>query len=206
GLFQNVRFFDTSTDDTSLPDSITIEFYYTEYNRNTDTTDLTPGFPSPTVDLEITLNEFNFSYILLAEIPNLFATGGTPGTWEKRSVTFSTANAGITDSRTTYKLSIVYRGTNVNDYVFIDGVSARASGLVDTDGDGITDVNEPGTQNDPCLPAQAAGYTGFHAANPLWQAADCDGDGVNNGQEVIDGTDPYAPPTCGGDGPILIQN
>ncbi|MFK7950775.1 MAG: hypothetical protein AB8G11_24530, partial [Saprospiraceae bacterium] len=46
GLFQNVRFFDTSTDDTSLPDSITIEFYYTEYNRNTDTTDLTPGFPS----------------------------------------------------------------------------------------------------------------------------------------------------------------
>ncbi|MFK7979356.1 MAG: hypothetical protein AB8G86_05210, partial [Saprospiraceae bacterium] len=97
GLFQNVRFFDTSTDDTSLPDSITIEFYYTEYNRNTDTTDTSPGFPSPTVDLEIRLDDFNFSYILRADIPNLASTNGTPGTWEKRSLTFSTADALITD-------------------------------------------------------------------------------------------------------------
>ena len=25
---------------------------------------------------------------------------------------------------------------------------------------------------------------------PVWEALDCDGDGVSNGQEIIDGTDP----------------
>ncbi|WP_420600866.1 gliding motility-associated C-terminal domain-containing protein [Flagellimonas sp.] len=65
----------------------------------------------------------------------------------------------------------------------------------DTDGDGIDDDNETnnGTDlNDPCDPAQAAGYTGYDEANAIWMAADCDGDGVINGDEAINGTDPYA--------------
>ncbi|MFC4721568.1 gliding motility-associated C-terminal domain-containing protein [Geojedonia litorea] len=65
----------------------------------------------------------------------------------------------------------------------------------DTDGDGIDDDNEinNGTdQNDPCDPAQAAGYTGYDGTNAIWQAADCDGDGVTNGDEATNGTDPYA--------------
>ncbi|TXB61323.1 hypothetical protein [Phaeodactylibacter luteus] len=67
----------------------------------------------------------------------------------------------------------------------------------DTDGDGINDDQEAedGTDpNDPCSPAQAAGYTGYDAGNAIWSAADCDGDGVPNGEEDMNGTDPYNNP------------
>jgi len=62
---------------------------------------------------------------------------------------------------------------------------------LDTDGDGVVDTSEnPGEENDPCLPAQAAGYTNYDHTNPIWAAADCDGDGVNNGTEH-GSSDPY---------------
>ena len=60
----------------------------------------------------------------------------------------------------------------------------------DTDGDGIAD-NTDTAPNDPCLPAQSAGYTGYNAGNATWTAADCDGDGLTNGTEVTGSTDPY---------------
>ncbi|MCK0159297.1 gliding motility-associated C-terminal domain-containing protein [Allomuricauda sp. F6463D] len=65
---------------------------------------------------------------------------------------------------------------------------------VDTDGDGIdddTEINDGTDENDPCSPAQVAGYTGYDSVNPIWMAADCDGDGVINGDEFGNGTDPY---------------
>ncbi|MBT8256221.1 MAG: hypothetical protein KJO23_06745, partial [Bacteroidia bacterium] len=63
----------------------------------------------------------------------------------------------------------------------------------DTDGDGLTDDIDP-DPNNPCDPAQSPGYTGYDSSNPIWQAADCDGDGVTNGVEAnTDGTDPYDP-------------
>lgn len=61
----------------------------------------------------------------------------------------------------------------------------------DTDGDGVKDVDEVATQNDPCLPAQPQDYTGYVSNNATWMAADCDGDGVNNGTEHANGSDPY---------------
>ena len=45
--------------------------------------------------------------------------------------------------------------------------------------------------NNPCDPAQAAGYTGYDSGNAIWAAADCDSDGVTNGDEDTNGTDPY---------------
>ncbi|MCF6349554.1 MAG: gliding motility-associated C-terminal domain-containing protein [Flavobacteriaceae bacterium] len=59
----------------------------------------------------------------------------------------------------------------------------------DTDGDGVPDSLDPDPLN-PCLPVQTAGYTGYDATNTIWQAADCDGDGVTNGDEDPN-TDPY---------------
>ncbi|MFD0962484.1 DUF6252 family protein [Pseudofulvibacter geojedonensis] len=77
-------------------------------------------------------------------------------------------------------------------------------GNVDTDGDGVSDTQETldGTDiNDPCSPAQSAGYTGYNATIPAWQNADCDGDGTSNLNEIngpdgdpattADNTDPY---------------
>lgn len=68
------------------------------------------------------------------------------------------------------------------------------SSLFDSDGDGILDDQEEldGTdKNNPCDPAQDTGYDGFDASNPLWSGADCDQDGVNNGDEIEGETDPY---------------
>ena len=45
--------------------------------------------------------------------------------------------------------------------------------------------------------------------NAIWQAADCDGDTVTNGQEVTNGTDPYSNVDTDGDGindDLEIQN
>ena len=85
--------------------------------------------------------------------------------------------------------------------------------LIDTDGDGIDDLAEsqgpdgnPATTddntdlNDPCDPMQVAGYTGYDSDNTIWAAADCDGDGVTNGNEHTNGTDPYATTDTDGDG------
>ncbi|KGK28698.1 hypothetical protein EL45_19430, partial [Cellulophaga sp. E6(2014)] len=66
----------------------------------------------------------------------------------------------------------------------------------DTDGDGVPD-NTDVDPLDPCSPAQAAGYTGYDATNALWAAADCDADGVTNGTEDTNGTDPYNTDTDG---------
>jgi hypothetical protein len=60
----------------------------------------------------------------------------------------------------------------------------------DTDGDGAPD-NTDTNPTDPCLPARSAGYTGYVSTNAIWAAGDCDGDGVNNGTELTNGTDPY---------------
>ncbi|WP_435355912.1 hypothetical protein [Emticicia sp. SJ17W-69] len=68
-----------------------------------------------------------------------------------------------------------------------------ASKPADSDGDGVLDINEPaGGINNPCLPAQPAGYTGYNANNSIWAAADCDGDGFTNGTEAAAGSDPYS--------------
>ncbi|MFI8606716.1 hypothetical protein ACIGCP_19790, partial [Cellulophaga baltica] len=66
----------------------------------------------------------------------------------------------------------------------------------DTDGDGVPD-NTDVDPLDPCSPAQAAGYTGYDATNAIWAAADCDADGVTNGTENTNGTDPYNTDTDG---------
>ncbi len=60
----------------------------------------------------------------------------------------------------------------------------------DVDGDGVSDATDT-HPNDPCMPAQAPGYTGYDATNVVWRVADCDGDGDTNGEEADCGSDPY---------------
>ncbi|MDI9866349.1 thrombospondin type 3 repeat-containing protein [Flectobacillus sp. DC10W] len=80
-----------------------------------------------------------------------------------------------------------------NDVSDIGGIGLKPGAIVpDSDGDGFAD-NVDSAPNDPCLPAQSSGYTGYNAANSIWVAADCDGDTFTNGAEVTAGTDPYNP-------------
>jgi len=71
-----------------------------------------------------------------------------------------------------------------------DGDGVTNGEEVDPDGDGIAGPN--GTDpSDPCsfdVTNQDLG-----SVSQAWLDADCDGDGVTNGQEVIDGTDPNNP-------------
>ncbi|MRI02174.1 hypothetical protein GH721_16640 [Kriegella sp. EG-1] len=65
---------------------------------------------------------------------------------------------------------------------------------IDTDGDGIFDSKETtdGTDiNNACDPIQTSGYTDFNSSNAIWAAADCDSDGIANGEEVTNGSNPY---------------
>ncbi len=66
--------------------------------------------------------------------------------------------------------------------------------IKDTDGDGLVDSEEliGGTDpNDSCDPVQVSGYTGYNASSTLWATSDCDADGVLNGIELRNETDPY---------------
>ncbi|MEY3368515.1 MAG: hypothetical protein RI973_1670, partial [Bacteroidota bacterium] len=64
----------------------------------------------------------------------------------------------------------------------------------DYDGDGVSDSTEVADSHDlydPCDPMQNPGYTGYVADNAFWSAADCDNDGLTNGEEYDFGSDPY---------------
>ena len=63
----------------------------------------------------------------------------------------------------------------------------------DTDGDGDRD----GTDSDPLDPCTYSSNQNTNEATEAWNAADCDGDTISNGQEVIDGTNPIKADTDG---------
>ena len=75
---------------------------------------------------------------------------------------------------------------------------------IDADGDGVlSDVDTDDA--DPCVPAQSSDYTEYDSENDIWSAADCDNDGISNGDEFVAGTNPYeaatpAPIDADGDG------
>ncbi len=73
----------------------------------------------------------------------------------------------------------------------------------DTDGDGLTDCEETTGLNDPSTsgnpngtsnPEDSCLFTGNplpDTNNSIWFSEDCDGDGVINGNEILDGTNPF---------------
>ena len=66
--------------------------------------------------------------------------------------------------------------------------------ITDTDGDGLTDLEEienETDETDPCDPMQDPGYQEFDENNEIWMAADCDQDGTINADELLLESDPY---------------
>lgn len=73
-----------------------------------------------------------------------------------------------------------------------NGTNAYLNELIDSDGDGILDYLEleNGTNRfNPCDGVR--NNANYATANPIWSNADCDGDGISNGEETVLGTDPF---------------
>jgi hypothetical protein len=83
-------------------------------------------------------------------------------------------------------------GDGVNGQEATDGTDPLNS---DTDGDGVTDKKTDATDpNDNCS-LIVANQT--ETPDATWTAADCDSDGVSNGDEITNGTDPLNADTDG---------
>ncbi len=117
--------------------------------------------------------------------------------WTSDNLSVATVNNGLVSTISSGSATIT---VTTDDGGYSDTV--LISVYDDTDGDGVADNLEASTAEalDPCLPVQAAGYTGYDAANAIWAAADCDGDGLINSVEVTNGTDPYLLVDTDGDG------
>ncbi|MDP5229177.1 MAG: hypothetical protein NWQ38_02195 [Cellulophaga sp.] len=68
----------------------------------------------------------------------------------------------------------------------------------DPDGDGIASALDE-DPNNPCLPIQADTYRGYNPFSSIWANADCDDDGINNGVELDQNTNPYVNESLIGD-------
>lgn len=83
-------------------------------------------------------------------------------------------------------------GGDADDELFIDDIELiyNPAADVDSDGDGVlasAETTDGTSDSDPCDFVLASAT---ETPSSAWDAADCDSDGVSNGQEVIDGTDP----------------
>ena len=128
---------------------------------------------------------------------SIYGVGGEAyiGNYNNSGTTCDSDNDGLTDGE---------------ESLGADGIASTGDetdpNTFDTDGDGLDDGEEVlgidnvsttteatgiSDPNNSCDPPQAAGYANYDSTNAVWSGEDCDSDGVSNGTEVTDGTDPY---------------
>ena len=110
--------------------------------------------------------------------------------------TFSSDDISIVtvDTFTGLLTGVGFGTTNINYTVDSLGCSTtvsedivvRACGVVDTDGDGVSDADEIIDGTDP---TDDCSYLEASVTLPVTSTGDCDGDGVSNADEALDGTD-----------------
>lgn len=83
-------------------------------------------------------------------------------------------------------------GGDGGDELWIDDVELiyNPAGAVDTDGDGVLDATEATDLTNPNDMCSFILASVTEVPSAAWIAADCDGDGVSNGDEVLAGSDP----------------
>jgi hypothetical protein len=202
--------------------------YYAYYSANGC---LTTASAAVTVTINACAGSFTFNCTPSPVANGAFIANGTGGQTGTVVIPITAATAGevtlnvsgtgftgtltttLTSGQTSVTIPITYDGTGAPGPVTLTINSSQATGScsatatvidpnLDTDGDGVADLTDS-APNNPCLPAQSAGYTGYVAANAIWAAADCDNDGFTNGAEATAGSDPYlaaSTPTTDTDG------
>jgi hypothetical protein len=110
-----------------IPDAskeITIFFYYTEYTRGNRASTPPPADPVVNIefrlDIDPTAREVPFTGVAIASVDNLVSTGGTPGTWEERRITFTPADLGFGSG--TYNFYLGSQGSALETWAFVDGL------------------------------------------------------------------------------------
>ena len=151
---------------------MTIQFYYTEYNRQRTA----PGTPEPNLNIDFRINSTSpTSGTVVSTLPNFAQTGGTEGTWELIELSFVPADFGIANG-TTPDFFFGSVGSPVDTFGYIDGLivqSTEAFVGTDTDGDGIPDHCDLDSDND--------GISDLVESGQNASVVDTDGDGMHDG-------------------------
>ncbi|WP_299681368.1 PKD-like domain-containing protein [uncultured Tenacibaculum sp.] len=147
--------------------------------------------------------------VCIGETINL--TEGTTGAsilWTSSDTSIATVDTnGVVTGITFGTVDISYIVTDANTCNSVNSpvFTITVGPAIDSDGDGLTDCEEttgiddpttvgvPSGTSDPTDPCSFSGTPVADINNTIWQMGDCDGDGVTNGQEIIDGTDPTDP-------------
>ncbi len=182
--------------------------------------DTDPVVEGSDVTFTITAEYLGFSPInnlVITEIlpSELIASGAIPstGTWTNPdwnvgtmfsgdlvTLTLTTTSIDVpSDVTVTNNITAVFDENATETNIIPDDLTEDVTILNDTDGDGDPDTTDPDDDGDgdpdntdpestdPCVFSSNQIITN---TSPSWSLLDCDGDGVTNGQEVTDGTDP----------------
>ncbi|MDG1331942.1 MAG: T9SS type A sorting domain-containing protein [Crocinitomicaceae bacterium] len=119
----------------------------------------------------------------------------TNNVWVRMSVPFVYSGPATTNTfiLVTFASNSTPGGGDVDDEVFIDDIELiynSTGGPTDTDGDGVTDTDEATDTTDPNDLCSFVLASQTVAPSATWESTDCDFDGVSNGQELINGSDP----------------
>lgn len=131
------------------------------------------------------------THVIATAVLNYPSTGGN---WVRFSVPFNYSGpaCGNTHILVTFTTNETPGGGDEDDQVWIDDVELIYSGLhlTDSDGDGVSDMVEMADGTNECDACSFVLANQNVAPDAAWLAADCDSDGVSNGDEVVAGTDP----------------
>ncbi len=174
---------------TDSPDSIV---FWVKYNAASGTSNARmKATLHDTYDYHDPEDAGSTPHVVSTAVLNFTPTNG----WVRKSVPFTFVGPATVNTfiLVTFASNSVPGGGAVNDEVYIDDIQLiynQGTGGTDTDGDGVIDTVEATDQTDPNDLCSFILTSQTVAPSAAWNSTDCDFDGVSNGQELTNGTNP----------------